>query len=88
MHKSSFSPKDSVQECCALSFGLKYYPTIQGSINVNSEKKAQLIVGTEPVKMSSKILTMVLGRYKEHVIMHDCYLQLQEIHFGEKLVNI
>ncbi len=61
---------------------------IQESIIVNAEKGARVVIGTEPVKMSSKMRATALGRYLEHVIAHNRYLQLQGIRSGGKLVNI
>lgn len=61
---------------------------IQESIIVNAEKGARVVIGTEPVKMSSKMRATALGRYMEHIIAHNRYLQLQGIRSGGKLVNI
>lgn len=61
---------------------------IQESIIVNAEKGARVVIGTEPVKMSSKMRATALGRYLEHIIAHNRYLQLQGIRSGGKLVNI
>jgi len=61
---------------------------VQESIIVHAEKGARVIIGTEPVKMSKKIRATALGRYLEHVIAHNRYLQLQGIRSGGKLVNI
>jgi formylglycine-generating enzyme required for sulfatase activity/energy-coupling factor transporter ATP-binding protein EcfA2 len=61
---------------------------IQESIIVNAEKGARVAIGTEPVKMSSKLRATALGRYLEHIIAHNRYLQLQGIRSGGKLVNI
>ena len=60
----------------------------QESIIVNAEKGARVVIGTEPVKMSSKMRATALGRYLEHIIAHNRYLQLQGIRSGGKLVNI
>ena len=61
---------------------------VQESIIVNAEKGARVVIGTEPVKMSSKMRATALGRYLEHIIAHNRYLQLQGIRSGGKLVNI
>ena len=45
-------------------------------------------IGGQPVEMTAVKRESALGRYLEHIIAHNRYLQLQGIRSGGKLVNI
>jgi formylglycine-generating enzyme required for sulfatase activity/energy-coupling factor transporter ATP-binding protein EcfA2 len=49
---------------------------------------AKVVIGEQPVEMKPELRNKVLGRYLEHVIAQNRYLQLQGIRSGGKLVNI
>ena len=49
---------------------------------------AKVVIGDQPVEMKPELRNKALGRYLEHVIAHNRYLQLQGIRSGGKLVNI
>ena len=72
----------------AASAGARVFKDIEGSIIVNAEKGARVVIGEEKVKMSAKMRGSDLGRYLEYIIAHNRYLQLQGIRSGGKLVNI
>lgn len=48
----------------------------------------QVVIGKQPVTMTAVDRQRALGRYLEHVIAHNRYLQLQGIGSGGKLVNV
>jgi formylglycine-generating enzyme required for sulfatase activity/energy-coupling factor transporter ATP-binding protein EcfA2 len=68
--------------------GAAIYKDVAGSIIVNAEKGARVVIGEEAVKMSRELRGSDLGRYLEYIIAHNRYLQLQGIRSGGKLVNI
>jgi formylglycine-generating enzyme required for sulfatase activity len=50
---------------------------------------ARIVIGEQPaVEMSEELRQTALGRYLEHIVAHNCYLPLQGIRSGGKLVNI
>ena len=50
---------------------------------------ARIVIGdNQPVEMKASLRKTALGRYLEHIIAHNRYLQLQGIRSGGKLVNI
>ncbi len=49
---------------------------------------ARVVIGEQPVEMKPELRNKALGRYLEHIIAHNRYLQLQGIRSGGKLVNI
>lgn len=49
---------------------------------------ARVVIGDQPVEMKPELRDKALGRYLEHIIAHNRYLQLQGIRSGGKLVNI
>lgn len=49
---------------------------------------AKEFIGEQPVAMQARLRETALGRYLEHIIAHNRYLQLQGIRSGGKLVNI
>lgn len=49
---------------------------------------ARVLIGDQPVEMKPELRNKALGRYLEHIIAHNRYLQLQGIRSGGKLVNI
>ena len=53
-----------------------------------AQNGATVIIGDHPVEMSPEMRATAVGRYLEHVIAHNRYLQLQGIRSGGKLVNI
>jgi len=59
-----------------------------GTIIVNAEQGARVVIGKEAVKMTREMRGSDLGRYLEYVIAHNRYLQLQGIRSGGKLVSI
>lgn len=50
--------------------------------------QGDMVVGEQPVEISAEKRGTVLGRYLEHVIAHNRYLQHQGIRSGGRLVNI
>ncbi len=55
---------------------------------VYAEKGATVIIGEAPVEMTAVDRESALGRYLQHLISQNRYLQLQGIRSGGKLVNI
>jgi len=55
---------------------------------VVAQNGSTVIIGEQPVEMSPEMRATALGRYLEHIIAHNRYLQLQGIRSGGKLVNI
>lgn len=53
-----------------------------------AEQGATVVIGEAPVKMTAVERESALGRYLQHVISRNRYLQLQGIRSGGKLVNI
>jgi HrpA-like RNA helicase len=49
---------------------------------------ARVVIGDQPIEMKPELRNKALGRYLEHIIAHNRYLQLQGIRSGGKLVNI
>jgi formylglycine-generating enzyme required for sulfatase activity/energy-coupling factor transporter ATP-binding protein EcfA2 len=61
---------------------------ISNSTVVIAGDGAKVVIGDQPVEMKPELRNKALGRYLEHVIAHNRYLQLQGIRSGGKLVNI
>lgn len=61
---------------------------ISNSMVVIAGDGAKVVIGDQPVEMKPELRNKALGRYLEHVIAHNRYLQLQGIRSGGKLVNI
>lgn len=61
---------------------------IQNSTIVYAAEGARVVIGEQPVEMKAELRNKALGRYLEHIIAHNRYLQLQGIRSGGKLVNI
>jgi formylglycine-generating enzyme required for sulfatase activity/energy-coupling factor transporter ATP-binding protein EcfA2 len=59
-----------------------------GSIVVNAEQGATVIIGEAPVKMTAVDRDSARGKYLHLLISQNRYLQLQGIRSGGKLVNI
>jgi formylglycine-generating enzyme required for sulfatase activity/energy-coupling factor transporter ATP-binding protein EcfA2 len=59
-----------------------------GSMVVNAEQGATVIIGEAPVKMTAVDRDSALGKYLHLLISQNRYLQLQGIRSGGKLVNI
>jgi formylglycine-generating enzyme required for sulfatase activity len=55
---------------------------------VYAAEGARLVIGDQPVEMKAELRNKALGRYLEHIIAHNRYLQLQGIRSGGKLINI
>jgi formylglycine-generating enzyme required for sulfatase activity/energy-coupling factor transporter ATP-binding protein EcfA2 len=55
---------------------------------VIAQEGATVVIGEAPVKMTAVDRETALGRYLQHVISHNRYLQLQGIRSGGRLVNI
>jgi hypothetical protein len=53
-----------------------------------AEQGATVVIGEAPVTMTAVDRKSVLGRYLEHVIARNRYLQLQGIRSGDRVVNI
>jgi len=60
----------------------------EGAQIVYAERGATVVIGDAPVKMTAVDRESALGRYLQHVISQNRYLQLQGIRSGGKLVNI
>ncbi|MCG6869750.1 MAG: NACHT domain-containing protein, partial [Gammaproteobacteria bacterium] len=60
----------------------------EGAQIVYAEQGATVVIGDAPVKMTAVDRQSSLGRYLQHVISQNRYLQLQGIRSGGKLVNI
>jgi formylglycine-generating enzyme required for sulfatase activity/energy-coupling factor transporter ATP-binding protein EcfA2 len=67
---------------------LKGDRNIVNSTVIVARDGAQIVIGEQPVEMQAKLRETALGRYLEHIIAHNRYLQLQGIRSGGKLVNI
>lgn len=61
---------------------------ILNSTIVYATEGARVVIGDQPVEMKAELRNKALGRYLEHVIAYNRYLQLQGIRSGGKLVNI
>ncbi len=61
---------------------------ISNSTVVVASDGARVVIGDQPVEMKPELRNKALGRYLEHIIAHNRYLQLQGIRSGGKLVNI
>lgn len=59
-----------------------------GAQLIYAEKGATVVIGDAPVPMSAVDRQSALGRYLQHLISQNRYLQLQGIRSGGKLVNI
>ena len=55
---------------------------------VIAQEGATVVIGEAPVKMTAVDRASALGRYLQHVISRNRYLQLQGIRSGGRLVNI
>jgi hypothetical protein len=55
---------------------------------VYAEQGATIVIGDAPVPMTAVERQSTLGRYLQHLIGQNRYLQLQGIRSGGKLVNI
>jgi formylglycine-generating enzyme required for sulfatase activity/energy-coupling factor transporter ATP-binding protein EcfA2 len=60
----------------------------EGAQIVYAEEGATVVIGEAPVTMSAVDRKSALGRYLQHLISQNRYLQLQGIRSGGKLVNI
>jgi len=60
----------------------------EGAQIVYAEEGATVVIGDAPVTMTAVDHRSALGRYLQHVISQNRYLQLQGIRSGGKLVNI
>jgi formylglycine-generating enzyme required for sulfatase activity/energy-coupling factor transporter ATP-binding protein EcfA2 len=60
----------------------------EGAQIVYAEQGATVVIGEAPVKMTAVDRQSALGRYLQHIISQNRYLQLQGIRSGGKLVNI
>ncbi|MEN8166999.1 MAG: SUMF1/EgtB/PvdO family nonheme iron enzyme [Pseudomonadota bacterium] len=60
---------------------------IHGSV-IHAEKGATVVVGEAAIPMSAVDRKSALGRYLQYITSRNCYLQLQGIRSGGKLVNI
>lgn len=58
------------------------------TIVISADGQTKEFTGEQPVEMKPELRNKALGRYLEHVIAHNRYLQLQGIRSGGKLVNI
>ena len=58
------------------------------TIVISADGQTKEYTGEQPVEMKPELRNKALGRYLEHVIAHNRYLQLQGIRSGGKLVNI
>ncbi len=59
-----------------------------GAQIIYAEQGATIVIGEVPVAMSAVDRESALGRYLQHLISQNRYLQLQGIRSGGKLVNI
>ena len=62
--------------------------TGEGNTVVYAEQGATVVIGEAPVKMPAIDRESALGRYLQHLISRNRYLQLQGIRSGGKLVHI
>ncbi|MGH8471214.1 MAG: hypothetical protein ACREVJ_01870, partial [Gammaproteobacteria bacterium] len=60
----------------------------EGAQIIYAEKGATVVIGDAPVAMTAVDRQSALGRYLQHLISQNRYLQLQGIRSGGKLVNI
>jgi formylglycine-generating enzyme required for sulfatase activity/energy-coupling factor transporter ATP-binding protein EcfA2 len=60
----------------------------QGATMVFAEQGATVVIGEAPVAMTAVDRESALGRYLQHVISRNRYLQLQGIRSGGRLVHI
>jgi len=61
---------------------------ISNSTVIFANGGSRVVIGEQPVEMKPELRNKALGRYLEHIIAHNRYLQLQGIRSGGKLVNI
>lgn len=60
----------------------------EGAQLIYAEKGATVVIGDAPVAITAVDRRSALGRYLQHVISQNRYLQLQGIRSGGKLINI
>ena len=60
----------------------------EGAQVIYAEQGATVVIGDAPVEMTAVDRQSALGRYLQHLISQNRYLQLQGIRSGGKLVNI
>jgi formylglycine-generating enzyme required for sulfatase activity/energy-coupling factor transporter ATP-binding protein EcfA2 len=60
----------------------------EGAQIIYAEEGATVVIGDAPVEMTAVNRQSLLGRYLQHIISQNRYLQLQGIRSGGKLVNI
>ena len=60
----------------------------QGAQIIYAEQGATIVIGDAPVDMTAVDRQSLLGRYLQHIISQNRYLQLQGIRSGGKLVSI
>jgi hypothetical protein len=60
----------------------------EGAQIIYAEQGATIVIGDAPVTMTAVDRQSALGRYLQHLISQNRYLQLQGIRSGGKLVNI
>ena len=60
----------------------------EGAQVIYAERGATVVIGDAPVEMPAVDRESVLGRYLQHLISQNRYLQLQGIRSGGRLVNI
>jgi hypothetical protein len=66
----------------------KQLTAAEGAQVIYAEKGATVVIGDAPIAMTAVERESVLGRYLQHLISQNRYLQLQGIRSGGKLVNI
>ena len=66
----------------------KQLTAAEGAQIVYAEKGATVVIGDAPIAMTAVERESALGRYLQHLISQNRYLQLQGIRSGGKLVNI
>ena len=66
----------------------KKFAAAEGAQIVYAEQGATVVIGDAPVAMTAVDRQSRLGRYLQHLISQNRYLQLQGIRTGGKLVNI
>ncbi|MFZ4702887.1 MAG: DUF4062 domain-containing protein, partial [Candidatus Methylumidiphilus sp.] len=76
------------QDAMAVSNGIAVKGNVGGNI-IQVSNGAKVIIGdSAPVKMTAVDIKTHLGRYLQHIIVGNRYLQLQGIRSGGKLVHI
>ncbi|MGH8627275.1 MAG: SUMF1/EgtB/PvdO family nonheme iron enzyme, partial [Gammaproteobacteria bacterium] len=66
----------------------KQLTAAEGAQVIYAEQGATVVIGDAPIAMTAVERESVLGRYLQHLISQNRYLQLQGIRSGGKLVNI